>query len=115
MASIEVRAVAKNVRGSPRKAGLVADVIRGKSVNEALAILRFMPQRATTPVLKAVKSAAANAENTFDLDPAELYVVRVIADPGRTLRRYRPKARGRMGPLRKRTSHVTVVVGEKGA
>ncbi len=112
---MEVQAIAKNVRMTPRKVRLVGAAVKGKPVNEALAILRFMPQRATTPVLKAVKSAAANAENTFDLDPTELYVVRVIADPGRTLRRYRPKARGRMGPLRKRTSHVTVVVGEKGA
>ncbi len=112
---MEVQAIAKNVRMTPRKVRLVGAAVKGKPVSEALAILRFMPQRATTPVLKAVKSAAANAENTFDLDPADLYVVRVIADPGRTLRRYRPKARGRMGPLRKRTSHVTVVVGEKGA
>jgi large subunit ribosomal protein L22 len=112
---MEVQAIAKNVRMTPRKVRLVGAAVKGKPVNEALAILRFMPQRATTPVLKAVKSAAANAENTFDLDPTDLYVVRVIADPGRTLRRYRPKARGRMGPLRKRTSHVTVVVGEKGA
>ena len=112
---MEVQALARNVRMTPRKVRLVGAAVKGKPVNEALAILRFMPQRATTPVLKAVKSAAANAENTFDLDPTDLYVVRVIADPGRTLRRYRPKARGRMGPLRKRTSHVTVVVGEKGA
>ncbi len=112
---MEVQAIARNVRMTPRKVRLVGAAVKGKPVSEALSILRFMPQRATTPVLKAVKSAAANAENTFDLDPTELYVVRVIADPGRTLRRYRPKARGRMGPLRKRTSHVTVVVGEKGA
>jgi large subunit ribosomal protein L22 len=112
---MEVQAIARNVRMTPRKVRLVGAAVKGKPINEALAILRFMPQRASTPVLKAVKSAAANAENTFDLDPADLYVVRVIADGGRTLRRYRPKARGRMGPLRKRTSHVTVVVGEKGA
>jgi large subunit ribosomal protein L22 len=112
---MEVQAIAKNVRMTPRKVRLVGAAVKGKPISEALAILRFMPQRASTPVLKAVKSAAANAENTFDLDPADLYVVRVIADGGRTLRRYRPKARGRMGPLRKRTSHVTVVVGEKEA
>jgi large subunit ribosomal protein L22 len=112
---MEVQAIAKNVRMTPRKVRLVGAAVKGRPVSEALAILRFMPQRASTPVLKAMKSAAANAENTFDLDPADLYVVRVIADGGRTLRRYRPKARGRMGPLRKRTSHVTVVVGEKGA
>jgi large subunit ribosomal protein L22 len=112
---MEVQAIARNVRMTPRKVRLVGAAVKGKPLNEALAILRFMPQRASTPVLKAVKSAAANAENVFDLDPADLYVVRVVADGGRTLRRYRPKARGRMGPLRKRTSHVTVVVGEKEA
>lgn len=112
---MEVRAIARNIRITPRKVRLVGEAVKGKPLNEALAILRFMPHRAATPVLKAVKSAAANAENTFDLDPADLYVVRVIADPGRTLRRYRPKARGRLGPVRKRTSHVTVVLGERGA
>jgi large subunit ribosomal protein L22 len=112
---MEVQAIAKNVRMTPRKVRLVGAAVKGKPISEALAMLRFMPQRASTPVLKAVKSAAANAENTFDLDPADLVVVRVIADGGRSLRRFRPKARGRVGPLRKHTSHVTVVVGEKGA
>ena len=114
MAGIEVRAVAKNVRGSPRKAGLVADVIRGKSVNEALAILRFLPQKAARHYLKVVKSAAANAETNFSLDPNDLYVVRVVADKGQTLKRYRPKARGRVGPILKRSSHLMVVVAERG-
>jgi large subunit ribosomal protein L22 len=114
MAGIEVRAVAKNVRGSPRKAGLVADVVRGKSVNEALAVLRFLPQRAARDLFKVVQSAAANAETNFNLDPNELYIVRVTADKGRTLKRFRPKARGRVGPILKRSSHLTVVVAERG-
>ena len=114
MAGIEVRAVAKNVPGSPRKAGLVADVVRGKPVNEALATLRFLPQRAARDLAKVVKSAAANAETNFNLDPTELYIVRVTADKGRTLKRYRPKARGRVGPILKRSSHLTVVVAERG-
>lgn len=114
MAGIEVRAIAKNVRGSPRKAGLVADVVRGKSVNEALAVLRFLPQRVARDLFKVVQSAAANAETNFDLDPNELYIVRVTADKGRTLKRYRPKARGRVGPILKRSSHLTVVVAERG-
>ncbi len=114
MAGVEVHAIAKNVRGSPRKAGLVAEVIRGKPVSEALAILRFLPQRAAREYLKVVKSAAANAENNFDLDPNDLYVVRATADKGLTLKRYRPKARGRVGPILKRSSHLTVVVAERG-
>ena len=114
MAGIEVRAIAKNVRGSPRKAGLVADVIRGKSVNDALATLQFLPQRAAREFARVVKSAAANAEANFNLDASELYVVRVTADKGRTLKRFRPKARGRVGPILKRSSHLTVIVAERG-
>jgi large subunit ribosomal protein L22 len=114
MAGIEVRAIARNVRGSPRKAGLVADVVRGKSVNEALAVLRFLPQRAARDLFKVVQSAAANAETNFNLDPNELYIVRVTADKGRTLKRFRPKARGRVGPILKRSSHLTVIVAERG-
>lgn len=98
---------------TPRKVRLVANVVKGKPLNEALALLRFMPQRASTVVMKAVKSAAANAENNFDLDPEDLYVVRVTADAGASMRRFRAKARGRVGPLHKRSSHVTVVVKEK--
>ncbi len=114
MAGIEVRAMAKNVRGSPRKAGLVADVIRGKPVTEALAMLRFLPQRAARAYAKVVKSAAANAETNFHLDTNDLYVVRVYADKGMVLKRFRPKARGRVGPILKRSSHLTVVVAERG-
>jgi large subunit ribosomal protein L22 len=114
MAGVEVRAMARNVRGSPRKAGLVAAVIRGKSVTEALALLRFLPQRAAKEYAKVVKSAAANAETNFNLDPGDLYVIRATADKGMTLKRFRPKARGRVGPILKRSSHLTVVVAERG-
>jgi len=76
--------------------------------------LRFLPQRAAREFAKVVKSAAANAENNFNLDPNELYVVRAYADKGMTLKRYRPKARGRVGPILKRSSHLTVVVAERG-
>ena len=115
MAGIEVQATARNVRMTPRKVRLVGAAVKGKALAEALALLRFMPQRASTVVLKAVKSAASNAETNLDMEPADLYVIRVIADPGRTLRRFRPKARGRVGPVRKESTHVTVVVGERGA
>jgi len=110
MAGIEVHAVARNVRMTARKVRLVGAAIKGKPLNQALAMLRFMPQRASTPIMKAVKSAAANAENNFDIDPNDLYVVRVTADEGRTLRRFRAKARGGVGGLQKRSSHITVVV-----
>ena len=113
MAGIEIHATAKNVRMTPRKVRLVGAAVKGKPLAQAMAMLRFMPQRAATPILKAVKSAAANAENNFDLDPGDLYVVRVIADEGRTLRRFRPKARGRVGAILKRSTHITVVVQEK--
>lgn len=115
MAGIEIQATARQVRMTPRKVRLVAAAVKGKPLSEAMALLRFMPQRASGAVLKVVKSAAANAENNFDMDPNELYVVRIIADPGRTLRRFRAKARGRAGPLRKHSSHITVVVREKEA
>lgn len=115
MAGIEVRAIARNVRMTARKVRLVGAAVKGKRVSEALSMLRFMPHRAATPIFKAVKSAAANAENVHDMDPNDLYVVNVIADEGRTLRRFRAKARGRVGPLHKRSSHVTVVVSERGA
>ena len=115
MAGIEVQAVAKNVRMTARKVRLVGAAVKGKPYTQAVAMLRFMPQRAATPILKAVRSAAANAENNFDLDPNDLYVVRIVADEGRTLRRFRPKARGRGGSLPKRSTHITVVVQEKGS
>lgn len=100
---------------APRKVRLVGAAVKGKPLQEAIAMLRFMPHRASTVILKAVKSAAANAENNLDMEPSDLYVIRVVADPGRVLRRFRAKARGRVGPLRKESTHVTVVVGEKGA
>jgi large subunit ribosomal protein L22 len=113
MAGVEVRAIARNIRMSPQKVRLVLQTIKGKRIDEALAMLRFMPQKATTPVAKALKSASANAENNFSLDPDDLVVLRVSADEGRTLKRYRPRARGRANQILKRSSHVTVVVSER--
>ncbi len=113
MAGVEVRAIARNIRMSPQKVRLVLQTIKGKRINEALAMLRFMPQKATTPVAKALKSASANAENNFNMDPDDLVVLRVSADDGRTLKRYRPRARGRANQILKRSSHVTVVVSER--
>lgn len=100
---------------SPRKVRLVGEAIRGKKLNEALSLLRFMPQRASGPITKVVKSASANAENNLDMEPDNLYVVQVVTDAGRTLRRQRAKARGRAGALRKPSAHITVIVAEREA
>jgi large subunit ribosomal protein L22 len=114
MAGVEVRAIQRNTRMSPQKVRLVLDVVRGKPVQEALAILKFLPQRAARPVAAAVRSAIANAENNFNMDPDDLVITRCAADEGRTLKRWRPRARGRVNQILKRSSHITVVVAEKG-
>lgn len=110
---MESRAVAKHVRVSPRKARLVVDMIRGKSVDEALSILQFLPNAAAMPVRKVVSSAAANAENNFNMDRDELYVSKIFVDEGPTLKRIRPRARGMADRIRRRTSHITVVLAER--
>jgi large subunit ribosomal protein L22 len=115
MAGVEVRAVQRNLRMSPQKVRLILDVVRGKNAREALAILKFLPQRAARPVAATVRSAVANAENNFNMDPDELVIMRCSADEGRTLKRWRPRARGRVNQILKRSSHITVVVAEKGA
>jgi len=109
---MEAKAVARYVRIAPRKARVVMDLIRGKSVQEAMGILRFMPKRGSRLIEKVLTSAVANAQNNLDLDPSELYVVRAYVDEGPTLKRYRPDAWAGIPDL-KRTSHITVVVGEK--
>ncbi len=103
-------AVARFVRVSPTKARRVIDLVRGKSVSEALDILRWAPQAASEPVAKVIASAAANAQNNEGLDPATLMVATVYADEGPTAKRIRPRAQGRAYRIRKRTSHITVIV-----
>src|SRR3989442_8047474 len=93
MAGVEVRASLRGIRMSPQKVRLVLDVVRGKNAREALAILKFLPQRAARPVAAVVKSAVANAENNFNMDPEELIITRCAADEGRTLKRWPPRAR----------------------
>lgn len=110
---MQVRALARNVRMSPRKVGLVVAAIRGQPVPEALALLEFLTKGAAHPVAKALKSAAANAENNYELDPGDLYVVAAYADKGPSLRRFRARARGRAGAIRRPMAHITVVVGDK--
>lgn len=112
---MEVRAIARHVEMSPRKVRLVGNAIKGKSVREAVAALQLIPNKAGDLIAKAVKSAAANAENNFNLSTDDLYVVQVVADPGRSLKRWRARARGRAAPIIKRSSHITVVVKEREA
>ena len=112
--ALEVRAVAKYIRMSPRKVRLVVDLVRGLAVAEALVLLRFTPKAAAKEVAKVIASAAANAEENYGLSADELYLARITADKGPTLKRGRPGARGRFKPILKRSSHITVVLAEKG-
>jgi large subunit ribosomal protein L22 len=103
-------AKARFVRVSATKARRVINLVRGKSVSEALDILRWAPQAASEPVAKVIASAAANAQNNEGLDPSTLVVATVYADEGPTAKRIRPRAQGRAFRIRKRTSHITVIV-----
>ena len=109
------RATAKFVRVAPFKARRVIDLIRGKSVDEAASILRFAPQSASEPVAKVLASAVANAENNFNLNPADLVVSVAYADEGPTMSRFQPRAQGRAFHIRKRTSHITIEVALRSA
>ena len=108
--TVVVRAQAKYVRHAPRKARLVVDHIRGKSVDEARAILTHTPRAAARDVLKLLESAVANAENNHELDADDLVIRKVYVDEGPTLKRYRPRALGRATRIRKRTSHMTITL-----
>jgi len=110
---MEAKAVAKYIRISPRKVRQVVDLVRGKKVGEALAILKFTPKVAAEAVEKVVKSAVANAEHNYEMDVDSLYVAKIYVDQGPTLKRFKPRAMGRADQIRKRTSHITVVVSEK--
>jgi large subunit ribosomal protein L22 len=109
---MRVKAVNKYVRSSPRKARLVADLVRGKKVGDALAILRFTNKAVAEEIAKTVSSAAANAENNYELDRDDLYVAAIYADDGPTFKRIRAASRGRANRINKRTSHITVIVDE---
>ncbi|WP_461367952.1 50S ribosomal protein L22 [Candidatus Darwinibacter acetoxidans] len=110
---MEARAVARHVRISPRKARQVIDLIRGRDVEEALTILKFTPKGASPRVEKVLRSAVANAENNFEMDVDSLYVAECYVDQGPTLKRIRPRARGMANRIRKRTSHITVILRER--
>jgi large subunit ribosomal protein L22 len=111
--SKEVKSVAKYVRIAPRKVRIVADLIRGKSVADALAILKFTPKRGAFLLNKVLRSAIANAENNFDMDSDNLIVSKCFVDEGPTLKRIHPRSRGQAFSIFKRTSHITVIVSNK--
>jgi large subunit ribosomal protein L22 len=110
---MEVRAVARFVRIAPRKIRLVMDQIRGRKVEEALNILSFAPQKGSRILKKLLDSAVANASENSGLDVDTLFVMHVFADEGPILKRWRPRAQGRATRIRKRTSHLTIVLKEK--
>lgn len=110
---MEARATAKYVRVSSRKAKLVADLIRGKSLGEALSILALTPNKAAKITEKVVRSAMANAIENYDMDPENLYVDQIFANQGPTLKRWKAGPQGRAFPIKKRTSHITAVLKEQ--
>jgi large subunit ribosomal protein L22 len=112
--TVEVKASAKFQRFSPRKARLVTDLITGKSAEEAIAILQNLPKGSALPIGRVVRSAVANAENNFNLTLENLYVKRATADEGPRMKRVWYRGRGRRDLKLRRTSHITIVVDEKG-
>ena len=107
---MEVRARARDVKVAPRKVRLVLELIRGKPAQEALTLLSFLPQPSARIVWKTVKSAVANAENNFNLNPDALVITRAEAGDARTLRRYKARSKGRVAPRIRRYSHIEIVV-----
>jgi ribosomal protein L22 len=112
--ALVVSATAKYVRSAPRKARLVMDHIRGKNVEQAQAMLRHAPRAVSGEILKLLNSAVANAESSYELGPDELRIVRAFVDEGPTIKRYRPRARGRATRILKRTSHMTIELTTEG-
>lgn len=110
---MEVRAVAKYIRISPQKVRLIIDVVKGKQVEAALDLLKFMPQKAAAIIEKVIKSAIANADQYPDIDVDSLVIRNIIADQGPTLKRFRARARGRGSRILKRTTHITVILAEE--
>ena len=109
----EAKAYLRYVRIAPRKIQIVCDLIRGKDAGTAMAILMQTPKAASEPLMKLLKSAAANAENNHSMDPEKLYVSEIYAAPGPIIKRIMPRAQGRAYRINKRTSHVTLAVAEK--
>ena len=112
---MRVAATAKYLRGSTRKARLITEAIKGKPVEEAAALLRFMPQAAPRDVAPVLKSAAANAENNHNLSAQDLVIADAVANEGPTIKRWRPRAQGRAFPIHKPMTHITIVVADREA
>ncbi|MBP1996423.1 50S ribosomal protein L22 [Paenibacillus eucommiae] len=110
---MQAKAAANFVRIAPRKVQLVIDLIRGKAVGDAIAILRHTPKAASPIVEKLLNSAIANAEHNYSLDPNKLVIEQVFVNQGPTMKRFQQRAMGRASAIKKRTSHITVVVSEK--
>lgn len=110
---MQARAVARYIRVSPFKARQVVDLIRGKDVREARAILKYTNKKAAPLIAKVMNSAVANAEHNFDMDSDDLYISEIYVDEGPTLKRIKPRAYGRGDMMKHRTSHITVVVKER--
>jgi large subunit ribosomal protein L22 len=109
---MQAKAITRGVRISTLKVRLVMDEVRGKTVSRALSMLQYMPQKAAREVARTIKSAAANAENNFEMEPGNLVVKTIFADQGPVLKRSMPRARGRADRIRKPTTHITVVVDD---
>ncbi|OIO33612.1 MAG: 50S ribosomal protein L22 [Candidatus Yonathbacteria bacterium CG_4_10_14_3_um_filter_47_65] len=108
-----MKAILKQYRQSPRKVRLVADRVRGKGVEQAIAELDFLGKRAALPIKKLLQSAVVNASNNFGIHKERLFVSQIKVDEGKTLKRYRPRARGRASLIHKRTSHISIELGEQ--
>ena len=109
---MQAKAITRGVRISPTKVRPVIDLVRGKPVDRALAILRYMPHKAAREVARTIRSAAANAENNFEMAPEDLVVKTIYADQGPTFKRIMFRARGRADRIHKRTTHITVIVDD---
>ena len=112
---MRVSATAKYLRGSTRKTRLVTEAIKGKKVEEAAAILNFMPQKAASDVARVLKSATSNAENNHSLSAEDLVIVDAVANEGPTIKRFQPRAQGRAFPIHKPMTHITIVVADQEA
>lgn len=110
---MQAKAIAKYIRMTPRKVRLVVDVIRGKDVKDAEDLLRFIPRMASTPIAKVLNSAKANAVNNHDMIEDRLFVSQAFVDAGPTLKRLMPRARGTANVVKKRTSHITIILEER--
>jgi len=110
---VQVRAVLKHTGIPASKVRPLVDMVRGKNVDEALDLLKFTPTPKAQVVAKLVKSAVANAENNFQMVPSDLKIIQIYADEARPMKRFRPRSRGRASRIRKRSSHITVIVSEQ--